>query len=50
MLFHLGLAYERCRRPDEAEAAFLELRRDYPDSEFLDGLERARKKNLKKAS
>lgn len=50
MLFHLGMAYERCRRPDDAEAAFLELRQDHPDSEYLDGLERARKKNMKKFS
>lgn len=48
-LFNLGLAYERCRRPDDAEKAFLELRQKYPDSELISEIEKARAKSVKKA-
>ena len=54
-LIELARAYRSCKRPDEAVAALRDLRRRYPDSEFLDdadeelrtlaeeGLERAEK-------
>lgn len=34
-LFRLGLAYDRCRRYEESDAAWEELRNKYPDSEYL---------------
>lgn len=34
-LFHLGKAYQRCKREDDARAAFDELRERYPESEYL---------------
>ena len=42
-LYSLGLAYETCRRPEDAEATFQELREKYPDSEYLEGLEKKRR-------
>ena len=48
-LFHLGLAYERCLRPEDAEQVFLDLRQKYPDSELIQDIEKERKKSRKKA-
>lgn len=33
--YHLGVAYSRCRRQEDADRAFEALRRDYPDSRFV---------------
>ncbi len=35
VLFHLGEAYDRCKREEEARAAFDQLREEYPQSELL---------------
>lgn len=35
-LLHLGLAYERAKRADDAQATFSKLRGDFPDSEWLE--------------
>jgi outer membrane protein assembly factor BamD len=35
-LFHLGRAYAAADRPDDAEGAFSRLRRQYPESPYLD--------------
>jgi len=35
VLYQIGLAYERCERAEEAEAAFAELRQKYPASEYV---------------
>lgn len=35
-LYHLVVAYSRCGKFDEAEESLADLRRRYPDSEFLD--------------
>ncbi len=38
--YHLGMAYRRCRQPDDAEREFETLRRDYPDSEYVGKMEK----------
>lgn len=35
-LLHLGLAYDRAKRADDAQATFSKLRGDFPDSEWLE--------------
>ena len=48
-LCYLGLGYERCNRPEDADRTFLELRQKYPDSKMIPEIEKAREKSLKKA-
>lgn len=44
VLFHLGVAYSRCRKPEEAKLAFADLGRRFPDSEYLGKLPAFEKK------
>ena len=46
--FHLGVAYRRCRQPEDADREFETLRRDYPDSGFVAKMENFEKKFAKK--
>jgi outer membrane protein assembly factor BamD len=45
--YHLGVAYRRCRRPDDADRAFETLRRDYPESEYVPKMEKFEKQFVK---
>ena len=45
--YHLGVAYRRCRRADDADRAFETLRRDYPDSEYVGKIEKFEKEFFK---
>jgi outer membrane protein assembly factor BamD len=47
-LFRLGEAYSRCRRFDESDAAWAELRDKYPDSEFVPEASKLEEANSKK--
>ncbi len=38
--YHLGVAYRRCRQPDDADREFKALRRDYPDSQYVGKMEK----------
>ena len=49
VLFYLGLGFERCKRPEDAERTFLELRQKYPESELIQDIEKEREKSRKKA-
>ncbi len=49
VLFHLGKAYLRCKREEDAQAAFAELRDDYPQSEYLDEAARAEEQAARKS-
>lgn len=42
-LLYLGKAYEKCRRKDDADATFQELRTRYPDSRYLEEADKAEK-------
>jgi outer membrane protein assembly factor BamD (BamD/ComL family) len=47
------MAYRRCRQADDADREFETLRRDYPDSEFVEKVEKFEKqfsKQLAKAT
>ena len=46
--YFLGMAYRRCRRPDDADREFETLRRDYPDSQYVDKVEKFEKQFAKK--
>ena len=41
-LFYLGMAYTECRRAEDAEAAFEELRRQFPESEHIRTLDKGK--------
>ncbi len=41
--YHLGMAYRRCRRGEDADRAFETLRRDYPDSPYVPKVEKFEK-------
>lgn len=41
-LFYLGMAYTECRRAEDAEAAFEELRRRFPESEHIRTLDKGK--------
>ena len=41
--YHLGMAYSKCRRQDDADRAFATLRNDYPDSELVPKIEKFEK-------
>lgn len=43
-LFTVGLAYEACTRPEDAQAAFEKLSQRHPDSPYLYRIEKERKK------
>ena len=43
----LGVAYRRCRQMDDADREFETLRRDYPDSQFVDKIEKFEKQFAK---
>ncbi len=45
--YHLGVAYRRCRQPDDADREFETLRRDYPDSQFVEKMEKFEKQFTK---
>ena len=45
--FALGMSYEMCNRPEDADVAFDDLQRRYPESEYLLGLDKERKKYTK---
>jgi len=47
-LFHLGEAYDRCRRYEESDAAWQELRSKYPDSEYVFEASKLEKTNSKR--
>ncbi len=41
--YHLGIAYRRCRRQDDADREFETLRRDYPDSQYVGKMQKFEK-------
>ncbi len=45
--YHLGMAYRKCRRPDDAEREVEALRRDYPDSRYIGKMEKFEKQFAK---
>ncbi len=45
--YHLGVAYRRCRQPDDADREFETLRRDYPDSVYVSKMEKFEKQFTK---
>ncbi len=45
--FNLGVAYRRCRQQDDGDRAFETLRRDFPDSPYVDKIDKFEKEFTK---
>ena len=46
--YHLGMAYRKCRRPEDADREFEALRRNFPDSQYASKVDKFEKKFSKK--
>lgn len=45
--YHLGMAYRKCRRPDDADREFEALQRDHPGSEYISKMHKFEKQFAK---